>query len=139
MDAKYNLLSVWGKNCAAKEKKELDNFSFITEVEMSIARKLAVLSGNLISELETYTDSTLSPKEKLDTLKNIKTAYAALATFVRGRMKYFEPRKVLIMCENKMILAGINPAKIAEEIREVKSEVDKSSSQNSQNSENKEA
>lgn len=136
MDQNFNLLSMWGRNCFLKEKKELDNFSLITEIDMNIAKKLAGLSGKLISSLEIYNDAT-SPKVKLNTLEDIKTAYAALVGFVKNRMKYFEPRKVLIMCENKMILSGIIPAKIAEKIKEEDNEYKESNKNKKNNKTNK--
>lgn len=135
MDQNYNSLSGVGKKCFTNEKKELDNFSLITEIDMAQARKLADISGKLLSQLEVYTSEKSLPEEKLKALESVKKSYVKLIVYVRNHIKCFEPRKVLIMCENKMILAGINPLNIAEKIKEVElvSE-DNESGENNKNS-----
>lgn len=129
-----NLLSQTGSECLKAEKKEVSNFknlALIKEIEFTEAKKLAVFSGEVMSGLEVYTNEKSSSEEKIKALEAIKRAYTGLVPYVRKfHKKCFEPRMVLLMCEVRMILAGILPTKI----REVEAGIE--SNENSENNKN---
>lgn len=119
MDQNYGSLSSLGKKCFTLSKKELDNFSAIKEIDIPKAKKLGSYSEELLSQLEVYTSEKSSFEEKVKALEAVKSAYGKMVPFVKKHIACFEPRSVLIMCENKMILAGVMPSNIAEKLKEV--------------------
>lgn len=119
-DKRYNLLSRMGKDFVKREKKELSNFDLIKELSLDQARRFGNYSGALVTNLEIYANEKSSSEDKVAALEAVKSNYTKVVDFARKYRTCFEVRKVLLMCEAKMISAKINPAKLNEEIREVK-------------------
>ena len=119
-DKRYNLLSRMGKDFVKREKKEFSNFDLIKELSLDQARKFGNYSGALVSNLEIYLNEKSSSEDKVAALEAVKSNYTKVVDFARKYKTCFEARKVLLMCEAKMISAKLNPAKLNEEIEEVK-------------------
>lgn len=111
-------LSRFGIECLKLSRRELFNFKglkSIKEISIEEAKKLGNYSAKVIFGLEMYTDEKATYKVKERVFEAIKKDYSYLVSYVRKfYKKCFEPRMVLLMCEVKMIEAGVIPAKIKE-------------------------
>lgn len=111
-------LSRLGIECLKLSRRELMNFNglkSIKEISLGEARKLGEFSNKIVFGSEMYTNEKVTAEGKAKIVKNMEKDYSNLVTYVRKFYKScFEPRMVLLMCEAKMILAGIIPAKIKE-------------------------
>ena len=119
----FTLLSKFGKECLRLSQRELLNFKnlkLIKEISINEAKRLGVYSEGVISNVEVYMNEKSSNEEKIKALESVKKAYVGLVSYVRKfYRRCFEPRMVFLMCEARMISAGIMPGKIAEKIKEV--------------------
>lgn len=111
-------LSKLGIDCLKLSRKELMNFNglkLIKEISMAEAKRLGEFSDKIVFGVEMYTNEKVTTEEKAKIVKNMEKDYSNLAVYVKKYYKKcFEPRMVLLMCEVKMIEAGIIPAKIKE-------------------------
>ena len=119
----FTLLSKFGRECLRLSQRELLNFKnlkLIMEISINDAKSLGVYIQGLISNVEVYMNEKSSNEEKIKALESVKKAYVGLVPYVKKfYRRCFEPRMVFLMCEARMISAGIVPGKIAEKIKEV--------------------